>query len=133
MLRSAIAVVVLVAIGLIGFFYVKDQRNVPPSDKARAAVTSAGQVVVEEGVALGVRGQLVAALGREATRFLHVYNQDGHILIYGLLGPSPSIEVLEAEARKVPGVKDVQVLVIARPETLSPPAEEAAPTDPARP
>ncbi len=131
MIKSFIAVLALTGIGLVGYFYISDKSNSSREDKAKRAVTKATDTVVKatdsvvEGTVSGaVKARLLTTFGLDTARFLHVTNRDGQIVVYGLLSSHITGEQIAAEARKVPGVKDVQLLVHPRPEFL------VTPTDP---
>lgn len=133
MIKSFIAVLALTGIGLVGYFYIGDKSNSSREDKAKRAVTKATNTVVKatgnlvEGTISGaVKARLLTTFGLDAARFLHVTNQDGQIVVYGLIGSNITREQVAAESRKVPGVKDVQLLVHPRPESLATPTNPPA-------
>ena len=126
MIKSAMAVLALTGIGLVGYFYLADESGGSREDKAKRAVSratdtvvDATDVVVETTVSGAVKTRLLTSFGLDTARFLHVSNQDGRIVVYGLLSPKVTEEQVIAEAQKAPGVKEVQLLVHPRPGYLS--------------
>lgn len=133
MIKSFIAVLALTGIGLVGYFYIGDKSSSSPEDKAKRAVSKATDTVVKatgsmvEGTISGaVKARLLTTFGLDAARFLHVTNQDGQIVVYGLTSSKITGEQIAAEARKVPGVKAVQLLVHPRPAFLATPSDPSA-------
>jgi osmotically-inducible protein OsmY len=114
MIRSGIAVVLVVLLGLFGYFLLTDTSGRTRGEKAKDAAVRVGDTVVDQSVAAAVRVALLGKFKHDA-RFLHVYHADANILVYGLLPATVSVEDVTAVARKVPGVEQVEVLVRARP------------------
>lgn len=126
MIKSAIAVVVLTGIGLVGYFYLGDKSNDGREQKAKRAVSKATNTVVqatdsvvEVTVSGAVKARLLTSFGLDTARYLHVTNQGGQVIVYGLLSPEVTAEQIAAEAQKVPGVKEVELLVHAWPRALT--------------
>lgn len=114
MIRSGIAVVLVVLLALFGYFLLTDTSKRTRGEKAKDAAVRVGDTVVDQSVAAGVRVALLGEFKHDA-RFLHVYHADGNVLVYGLLPATLSVEDVTAVVRKVPGVKQVEVLVRSRP------------------
>ncbi|MCH7872000.1 MAG: hypothetical protein IID33_09910 [Planctomycetes bacterium] len=126
MIKTAIAVVALTGIGLVGYFYLGDKSNDGREQKAKRAVSKATHAVVKatdsvvEGTVSGaVKARLMTTFGLDTARYLHVTNHDGQVVVYGLLNPKVTAEQITAEAQKVPGVKEVQLLVHPWPRALT--------------
>ncbi len=126
MIKSTFAVVALTGIGLVGYFYLADKSNDGREQKAKRAVSKATDTVVKatdsvvEGTVSGaVKARLLTTFGLDTARYLHVTNQDGQVVVYGLLSPKVTEEQIAAEAQKVPGVKEVQLLVHPWPSVLT--------------
>jgi len=114
MIRSGIAVVLVVLLALFGYFLLTDTSKRTRGEKAKDAAVRVGDTVVDQSVAAAVRGALFGEFKQDA-RFLHVYRTDGKVLIYGLLPNTLSVEDVTTVACKVPGVEQVEVLVRSRP------------------
>lgn len=125
MIRSILAFTALGLLALFGYFFVTSQQ---PSGKERAreAAANVGDTVVAEGVAGLVRARLLTTLGYDVARFLHVHNDNGRVLVYGLLPDDVRVEDVIHQARQAPGVTTVDVQVMPRPEYLRPAKETAA-------
>ena len=130
MIKSGIAVLALTGIGMVGYFYVADKSDDGREQKAKRAVSNATDTVVKatdsvvQGTVSGaVKARLATSFGLDTARYLHVTNQDGQVIVYGLLKPNVTEEQIAAEAQKVPGVKKVQLLVHAWPSVLTGAAE----------
>ncbi|MBU0637785.1 MAG: hypothetical protein KKB50_02895 [Planctomycetes bacterium] len=118
MIRSGLAVAVLALLGLFGYYFVSDRGDKSGTDKAKDAIAQVGDTVVDRGVAGLVQVRLATTFGLQATQFLHVHHNEGHVLIYGLLPENLTEQAIVAEAQGVPGVKDVSVLFQPRPAGL---------------
>ncbi len=127
MIRAGVAVVLIGLVGLFGYFYLTDRSGTTKSDKARNAAVQVGDVVVDEGIAELVRVRLTTEFGLERTRYLHVWHDNGKVLVYGLAPETLAAEQIRTEAAKVPGVSSVEVLVQARPAYLTPTPAAAEP------
>ena len=114
MIRSVIAVVLVILLALFGYFLLTDRTGRTSSEKAKDAAVRVGDTVVDQSVAAAVRVALLGEFKHDA-RFLHVYHTDGNVLIYGLLPDTLRLDDVTAVARKVPGVEQVEVLVRFRP------------------
>lgn len=128
MLKSAIAATAVGLVVLFGFFYASNRANVSRTEKAKQAATEVGDVVRDKGVATLVSARLAKTFGLEATRFLHVYYDEGQVLLYGLVPAGVDQEQLASEAIKVPGVTDAEVLVQLRPDYIPPLGTLGGPT-----
>jgi osmotically-inducible protein OsmY len=126
MIRTAVAILVLAVLGLFGYFYVSDKGNDDAGDKAKRALYQAGDVVADKGLETAVKVRLTASIGFDASRFLHVYNNDGRVLIYGLVPDEVSQEQIVKQAEQVPGVKSAEVMLLSRPAYLTSDKSEAS-------
>ena len=118
MIRSAIAIFLVVLLALFGYFLLTDSSERTRGEKAKDAAARVGDTVMDQSVGGLVSGALLAEFKREA-RFLHVHYDDGQVVIYGLMPDTLSVEDVAAVARKVPGVEQVEVLVRSRPAHLA--------------
>ena len=118
MMRSLVAVGVLGFVGLFGYFYVTNSTDMSGTEKAKDAIARVGEKFLDEGIASAVAVRLKGKFGLGATRFLHVYHDAGTVTVYGLAPAGITAERLETEARGIPGVKNVQVLLQPLPEYL---------------
>lgn len=129
MVRTGLAIVALGLLGLFGYFFVTASNRQSNAERAKEAMGQVGDTVRDQGVAGLVRARLATSLGIDGARFLHVYFDEGKVLIYGLLPPGVSEEELVAPVRVLPGVEQVEVRVVARPEYAHALAEPAAPDE----
>lgn len=128
MIRSAVVLAAVCLLGLFGYFYMNDSSGRTNKQKAKDAVVHVGDTVRDQGVASLVSVRLTSKFGLEATRFLHTYYDDGHVLVYGLLPQTVSADAVRDEAGKVVGVKQVDVVVSPPPAFVNgTPAEAGAP------
>lgn len=125
MIKAVVATTLLTGVGLFAYFYFTDRSDAPVGEKARRAASSVGNVVVDQGIAAGVSGALKATLGTGKARFLHVFNDDGHVVVYGMAAAGVSDKAIAEVARKFPGVKHVEVRLTQVPEHM----QSAAPQD----
>ena len=119
MIKSGVAVGVVALAGLFVYFYAANPRDVSRSDKAKQAAMDVGDAVRDKGVAGLVDMRLKTKFGLEATRFLHTYFNEGNVVVYGLVPTEVDVQVLHAEAAKVPGVAAVELLVQTRPDYIA--------------
>jgi len=125
MIRTGLAIFAVGLLGLFGYFFVTAPEAPDSTERAKHAAGQTKDVVVEQGVAGLVRAQLIAEYGLDGARFLHVYSNDGHVLIYGLLPRGITGAALSAGAQRVPGVRTVDVQAVVRPAYVN----EVPPTD----
>ena len=133
MFKTGFAVAGISLVLLFGYFYVTNNSDAPQSEKAKQAALDVGDAVRDKGVAGLVDVRLKSKFGLDATRFLHVYYDDGRVLLYGLVPESISAEALAAQADEVPGVDSVDVLVQPRPAYVAPLRPIAGSNAPATP
>ena len=143
MIKSGLAVVVLGALALGGYFYLADTSERSRSEKAKHAAFDVGDAVRDKGVAGMVDARLKLKFGLDATRFLHAYYDEGRVVLYGLVPEGVEWQTLVDEAARVPGVTTVELLVQPRPEYIatlkpitagtSPDHQPTAPTEPPAP
>jgi osmotically-inducible protein OsmY len=120
MLKTGLAVFVLGALALGGYFYLADTSERSRSEKAKQAALDVGDAVRDKGVAGMVDARLKLKFGLDATRFLHAYYDEGRVVLYGLVPEGTDEQALVNEAAQVPGVKTVEPLVETRPEYIAP-------------
>jgi hypothetical protein len=128
MLRGTVAFVAIVLVLAVGLVMYRDTSERSNVDKARVAAEQVGGEVVDQGVGGLVKVRLGKELGIDAARFLHVHQDRGDTLIYGLLPDSIDAERVRAVAAEVPGVKSIEVRVMPRERVPDPVSE--APADP---
>lgn len=119
MIRTAITLLALALAGTFAYFYVSDGSGRNSTDKLTDAAVQTGEVARDQAVAALVRARIVADVGLQTSRFLHVWFQDGKALIYGLAPEGVEPSRIASAARQVPGVQDVDVQVMPRPAYLS--------------
>ena len=117
---------------LFGYFYATNKSDAPQVEKAKQAALDVGDAVRDKGVAGLVDVRLKSKFGLDATRFLHVYYDEGRVLLYGLVPEGLDVETLASQADQVPGVETVDVIVQPRPAYVgSPQSGTGADTPPA--
>lgn len=110
---------VLGLLGLFGYFYFTGDKTKPKTERAQEAAVQVGETVRDRSVAGMVSVQLASTLGTGPSRFLHVFFEDGHALVYGLVPETVASEDVAAIARGVPGVRSVKVLVHPLPADVT--------------
>ena len=120
MVKSGIAVITVGLLVLFGYFYAANRTGVSRTEKAKQAATDVGDTVRDKGVAGLVDMRLKTKLGFDATRFLHAYYDEGHVVLYGLVPADVDQQLLIDEAGKVPGVDSVELLAQPRPAHIAP-------------
>ena len=120
MLKTGFAVTGVGLLVLFGYFYATNTSDAPQTEKAKQAALDVGDAVRDKGVAGLVDVRLKSKLGLDATRFLHVFYDEGRVLLYGLVPAEVDVQALANEADQVPGVTAVDVLVQTRPEYVTP-------------
>lgn len=120
MLKGLITFVVLA--GFAGFIYFYSTNSSEPDrvERAKLAARDLGDAVRDKGLAEAVSAHLVARFGLQPTRFLHTHYDQGRVLVYGLAPEQLDPEQIRTEAAKVPGVKEVEVLIQPLPDYLRP-------------
>lgn len=118
MFKAVVATTLLTGVGLFGYFYFTDRSDASAAEKARRAAGHVGNVVVDQGIAAGVSALLKANLGTGQARFLHVFNDDGRVVVYGMADAGLSDEAIAEIAAKFPGVKKVDVRLVQLPDSL---------------
>ncbi len=114
-MRGGFALVVLLLLGLFGYFYATGSGARGSAERARGAAAQVGGVVVDEGVAGLVKVRLAADFGYDNTRFLHVWHEGGRVLVYGLAPATLDTQQVRADVEKIPGVSSADVLVQPMP------------------
>jgi hypothetical protein len=120
MVKSGVAIAVVGGLVLFGYFYTTSRKDLPRTERAKQAAVDVGDAVRDKGVASLVQGRLVTKFGLDATRFLHAYYDEEHVVLYGLVPADVDQQALKDEAAKVPGVTTVELLVQLRPESIAP-------------
>ncbi len=120
MVKSGVAIAVLGGLVLFGYFYTTSRKELPRTERAKQAAVDVGDAVRDKGVAGLVKARLVTEFGLDATRFLHVYYDEGGVVLYGLVPADVDQQALKDEAAKVPGVSTVALLVQLRPDCIAP-------------
>ena len=130
MIRVGLASIALGLLGVFAYFFATAPGEQGTGERARQAAVETKDAVVDQGVAGLVRARLMRKYGLDGARFLHVYFDDGKVLVYGLLPPSATAEQIAGEADEVPGVREADVQAVPRPAYLgsSPAAPAAEPT-----
>jgi len=118
MFRSAIVTLLLIGSGLFGYYFFTDRSGAPAADRARNAAGQLGDLAKDTGEGLMVQARLTARWGTDAMKYVHVYYNDGALVIYGLAPAHVKPDELITAAREVPGVKSVDVLVHERPAAM---------------
>jgi osmotically-inducible protein OsmY len=119
MVKSGVAIAVVGGLVLFGYFYTTGRKDVPRTERATQAAKDVGDAVRDKGVAGLVQGRLLTKFGLDATRFLHAYYDEGHVVLYGLVPAAVDQQALKDEAAKVPGVSTVELLVQLRPDSIA--------------
>lgn len=120
MIRSTILITLVILLGLFGYFFLNEPQTNSSDQRAKQAAMRVGDLVLEEGQAGVIRMNIIANLGVETARFLHVYCNNGRVLIYGLAPEGVTAESLTQIARQIPNAQQVEVLISPRPSYVTP-------------
>lgn len=120
MIRSVFLFSFVILLALFGYFFLNEPQNKPGEERARQAALRVGDLVLEEGQAGVIRMNIVANYGVDAARFLHVYCNNGRVLIYGLAPEGVTPDALVQIARQIPNAQQVEILVSPRPAYVAP-------------
>ncbi len=120
MVKSGITVLVLLGLAGFGYFYLTSDGAGSRTDRAKTAARNLGDAVRDKGVAELVEVRLKTKFGIDATRFVHAFFDEGHVVVYGMVPAGIDPGALQSEAAKVPGVSDALVLVQPRPDFIVP-------------
>lgn len=114
MLKPIIGTVGLALVGLFGYYYFTDAGGTQGerAEKAGMRVLDTAKDTTAGGV---IKTRLTAALGLDAARLVHVWYDDGHVIVYGLAPESVTADGIRSLVKDIPGVKEIEVLIQARP------------------
>lgn len=116
MLRGILVTTVVAGAGLFGYYFLTDATGRSTADKAKDAGMNVVSDAKDSGAAMLIQGRLMTAFGMDAMRLVHVYYDDGHVIVYGLAPESLDAAAVEKTVQELPGgVTDVQVLLQPRP------------------
>lgn len=131
MFKPVLGTIALALIGLFGYYFLTDSSG--KSAKERAA--DAGRHVLDtaKDTAAGgaIKTKLIAALGVDTMRLIHVWYDNGQVVVYGLAPTGVDADRLMSLVRDVPGLKHVEVFVQERPAYVGSAAAPPAETEPA--
>lgn len=115
MIRSLLTLVLLAGLAAFGYFYFSGGSGGSQSDRLADAARQTGDAAMDQGLSMLVKTRLATAVGLSLSRFLHVWSDNGKVLVYGLLPEGVSPELIRSAVRGLPGVTEVDVRVAARP------------------
>ncbi|MBL8880499.1 MAG: BON domain-containing protein [Phycisphaerales bacterium] len=119
MIRSTILFTLVVLLAFFGYFFLNQPQTKPTDERAKQAAMRVGDLVLEEGQAGVIRMNIVANLGVDTARFLHVYCNNGRVLIYGLAPEGVTADALTQIARQMPNAQHVDVQITPRPDYVA--------------
>lgn len=126
MVRSFVVFVFLAAAGLFTYFFVTDRSDRRDSERASDALRKVGDTAMDQGMAGAIKGRLAVAYGLEGSRFLHTWFDNGKVLVYGFAPADVTNEQIVGRVLEMPGVREVEVLVLPRPAYLDEPSPTAS-------
>ncbi len=116
MLKPIMGTVVLALVGLFGYYFLTDSSGKTAGERAQDAGRHVFDTAKDTAAGGAIKTKLVAALGVDATRMLHVWYDNGQVIVYGLAPKGLDPEKLKALVQDVPGLKGVDVLIQERPD-----------------
>lgn len=129
MFRAIFGTAFIAGLGLFGYYFLTDSSGRSAADKAKDAGMNVVSDAKDSGAALLIQGRLMTAFGMDAMRLVHVYYDNGHVIVYGLAPESIDVDAVERTVREIPGaVSQVEILFLPRPATVQPRASSAGPT-----
>lgn len=131
MIRSLLTLVLLAGLAAFGYFYFSGGSGGSQSDRLADAARQTGDAAMDQGLSMLVKTRLTTAVGFSLARFLHVWSDNGKVLVYGLLPEGVSPELVRSAVRGLPGVTEVDVRIATRPTYLDGPSAAPAAAAPA--
>ena len=119
MFRAALGTVVLALAGLFGYYYFTDSSNRSGQERARDAGLHVLDTAKDTAAGGAIKTQLTAALGMDAARMLHVWYDDGRVIVYGLAPEGFDEQRIRALLSGTPGLTNIEILVQPRPGYVS--------------
>jgi len=129
MIRSVVTLAVVVLVGLFGFYFLTDRSERDNVEKAKDAGRNVVDTVRDQGAASLVSVRMTSTFGMEATRFLHVYYNDRHAVIYGMAPDTLTPEAIVTLATNVTGVDSAEAHIQPLPTSLQTAERELKPAD----
>lgn len=130
MLKPIMGTVVLALVGLFGFYFLTDSSGKTAGERAQDAGRHVFDTAKDTAAGGAIKTKLVAALGLDATRLLHVWYDNGQVIVYGLVPHGLEADRVKALVQDVPGLKSVDVLIQERPGFVGSGAAAAGETKP---
>lgn len=119
MFRAVLGTTIVAGLGLFGYYFLTDSTGRSATDKAKDAGMNVVSDAKDSGAALLIQGRLMTAFGMDAMRLVHVYYDDGHVIVYGLAPESIDVDAVEKTVREIPGaVSDVEIMLLPRPASV---------------
>lgn len=118
MLKPIMGTVVLALVGLFGYYFLTDSSGKSAGERAQDAGRHVFDTAKDTAAGGAIKTKLVAALGMDATRMLHVWYDNGQVVVYGLAPKGLDAEKIKALVHDVPSLKSVDVLIQERPDFI---------------
>lgn len=119
MFRAGLATLVLGLGGLFGYYFLTDSSGKSGQERAKDAGMHVLDTAKDTAVGGAIKTSLTAALGMDGASLLHVWYDDGKVIVYGLTPPGIDEERLRGLLKDVPGLTTVEILIQPRPEYVS--------------
>lgn len=119
MLKAIIGTVVLALAGLFVYYYFADSSGRSSEERARDAGRQVLDTARDTAGGGAAKAQLTAALGMDASRMLHVWYDDGRVIVYGLAPEGVDEQRIRSALANVPGVSSIEVMIQPRPGYVS--------------
>jgi hypothetical protein len=111
--------VVLALAGLFGYYYLTDSSGRSGQERAKDAGLHVLDTAKDTAAGGAIKTRLTAALGMDASRLLHVWYDDGKVLIYGLAPAGVDEPRIRGLLSDVPGLSSVEILIQPRPDYVT--------------
>lgn len=132
MIKGIVGTVLLGLVGLFGYYYLTDSSSKSGQERATDAGLHVLDTAKDTAAAGAIQTRLTAALGIDATRLLHVWYDDGRVIVYGLAPAGMDEQRIRSLLSDVPGLTSVEILVQERPDYVSGAASAGGPPPAAR-
>lgn len=116
MIKGVAGTVVLALVGLFGYYYLTNSSGKSGQDRAKEAGLHVLDTAKDTAAGGAIKTRITAALGMDAARLLHVWYDDGRVIVYGLAPAGIDEARIRSLVGDVPGLQSVEILVQTRPD-----------------
>jgi hypothetical protein len=118
-IKGIAGTVLLGLVGLFGYYYLTDSSGKSGQERAKDAGLHVLDTAKNTAAGGAIQAALTTALGMDATRLLHVWYDDGRVVVYGLAPAGTDEKRIRTLLSEVSGIKSVEILIQERPDYVS--------------